>query len=52
VFRALEHEGVAAECLYELLAGERRFKSEQKIRAFTACVVMAKTMKAIRGRQG
>jgi hypothetical protein len=50
VFRALEHEGVAAECLFHLFAGERRMTSEHKLHAFTACAVMAKTMKVLRGK--
>ena len=49
MFRATEHEGVAAECLFELLAGGRKLTGETKLKAFTACVVIAKTMRAIRG---
>jgi len=50
VFRALNHEGVAAECLYELWAGHLKLTGERRLRAFTACAVMAETMRAIRGR--
>ncbi len=49
MFRALNHEGVAAVCLFELLAGGRRLTSEQRVNAFTACAVIAKTMEKIRG---
>lgn len=51
MFRALEHEGVAAECLFELFAGGRRMKSDQKVSAFTACAVLATTMRKIRERK-
>ncbi len=50
--RALKHEGVAAQCLYEVietLAGDRRLTGERKLRAFAACAVIAHTMRAIRG---
>jgi hypothetical protein len=49
VFRATEHEGVAAECLFELFAGDRKLTGETKLRAFAACAVLARTMRAIRG---
>ena len=49
MFRALEHEGVAAETLYHLLVpGDRRMTSDQRIRAFAACAVVALTFKAQR----
>jgi hypothetical protein len=50
VFRALEHEGVASECLFELFAGGRRMSSDQRLHVFAACAVMAATMKVMRGR--
>lgn len=50
MFRALNHEGVAAECLFEALFGGQRMESDRRVRAFTACAVMAVTMRTIRGR--
>ena len=49
MFRASEHEGVAAECLYELFASDRKLTGESKLKAFAACAVLARTMRAIRG---
>lgn len=47
MFRAMNHEGVSAECLFELLAGDRQMGSDQRLRAFTACAVMAAAMQRI-----
>lgn len=49
MFRALNHEGVAAECFYALIVGDRKLSGETKRKAFTACAVLAKTMTRMRG---
>jgi hypothetical protein len=41
VFRAQEHEGVLAECLFEIAAGGRRMTSEQRLRVFAGCASIA-----------
>lgn len=51
MFRALEHDGVASACLFELFAGGRRMGSEERIHAFAACAVIAITLGKIRGKQ-
>ncbi len=48
MFRALEHDGVATECLVELFVGGRRLKSEERVRVITACAVIAKSLHAMR----
>jgi hypothetical protein len=48
VFRALGHEGIATDCLFELLAGDRRLSGEKKVQAYTACAVLAVSLKTIR----
>lgn len=45
----MNHEGVAAECLFELFAGDRKMTSDQRIRAFVGCAVLAVTMRSLRG---
>jgi len=50
VFRALEHEGVATDCLFELFAGGRRMTIEQRRKAYAACAVLAVTMARDRKR--
>jgi hypothetical protein len=48
VFRALNHEGVAAQCFFELFASGRKLTGESKLMAFTACAVLAKSLEALR----
>lgn len=44
------HEGVAAECLFEVLCGGRKLNAEQRVRAFTGCAVVATYL--VRGLKG
>jgi hypothetical protein len=48
VFRALNHEGVAADCLYALIVGDQKLTGERKLMAFTACAVIAKSLAVMR----
>lgn len=50
MFRARNHEGVAAECLFELFAGGRKMNSDQRMRAFAGAAVIAG--KVLRGHGG
>lgn len=50
MFRALNHEGVAAECFYEVLVGDRKLTGDAKLRAFTACAVLAASLAKMRGQ--
>lgn len=51
MFRALEHEGVATDCLVELFVGDRRMSIERRIKVIAACAVLANTMRVVRGQQ-
>jgi hypothetical protein len=48
VFRALNHEGVAADCFYELFVGDQKLPKERRMRAYAACAVLAGTLTELR----
>lgn len=48
----MKHEGVAAECLFQLFAGGRRMTEDERMKAFAACAVIASTMEIYRERKG
>lgn len=49
MFRALNHEGVAADCFYEAFFGDRKLTGEQRLKAYTACAVVAASLAQMRG---
>ncbi|MBX3205114.1 MAG: hypothetical protein KF764_08590 [Labilithrix sp.] len=46
--RALHHEGLAADLLYDAIVGERRLPSAQRVPMVVVCRLIAATAKAIR----
>lgn len=48
MFRALNHEGVAADCFFELLVGDQKLPKERRMRAYAACAVLAESLAQVR----